>query len=305
MGGPQKLVTVVRSGLAGDVQHVRKQRDLSLEVVCDELGWQQSKLSRMENGQQCISTADLASLLVVYKVKGRDRGQLLHLVERQAGPGRWILDGPAAPTPLMRLEAEATSFVSVETLRIPGLVQTAEYARALMKASDSSSEQVEQRIQRRLLRQRVLDKAKPAKFDIILDEAVLHRRLGGHALMSRQLQALLEAADRSNVRLRIVPSEVSPNAGFHQSVYLLGFARGDTVAHLESKGSHTFVEDKQNIEILQHFRRRLAMFAVKTVNGNVEPRMLVTFPFDHVVLRLTEESMLRPEECAKLEQISA
>src|SRR6266705_3263497 len=73
--GPQKLVTVVRSGLAGDVQHVRKQRDLSLEVVCDELGWQQSKLSRMENGQQCISTADLASLLVVYKVKGRDRGQ--------------------------------------------------------------------------------------------------------------------------------------------------------------------------------------------------------------------------------------
>jgi hypothetical protein len=61
-GGPQKLVTVVRSGLAGDVQHVRKQRDLSLEVVCDELGWQQSKLSRMENGHQCISSADLASL---------------------------------------------------------------------------------------------------------------------------------------------------------------------------------------------------------------------------------------------------
>jgi hypothetical protein len=260
--GPQKLVTVVRSGLAGDVQHVRKQRDLSLEVVCDELGWQQSKLSRMENGQQCISTADLASLLVVYKVKGRDRGQLLHLVDRQDEPGRWILDGPAAPTPLMRLEAEATSFVSVETLLIPGLVQTAEYARALMKASDSPSEQVEQRIQRRLLRQRVLDKAKPAKFDIILDEAVLRRPLGGHAVMARQLRALLEAADRPNVRLRVVPSEVSPDAGFHQSVYLLGFARGDTVAHLENKGSVLYVEDKQNIENLQRYVARLGNVAL-------------------------------------------
>jgi len=260
--GPQKLVTVVRSGLAGDVQHVRKQRDLSLEIVCDELGWQQSKLSRMENGQQCISTADLASLLVVYKVKGRDRGQLLHLVERQDEPGRWILDGPAAPTPLMRLEADATSFVSVETLLIPGLLQTAEYARALMKAEGSSPEQIEQWVEWRMLRQRVLDKAKPPTLDIILDEAVLHRRLGGHALMSRQLQALLEAADRSNVRLRIVPSEVSPDAGFHQSVYLLGFARGDTVAHLESKGSHTFVEDKQNIEILQSYVARLGKVAL-------------------------------------------
>ncbi len=59
--------------------------------------------------------------------------------------------------------------------------------------------------------------------------------------------------------------------------------------------------DEQNIDTLQHFFRWLAIFTVKTVNGNVEPRMLVTFPFNHVVLRLTDEPMLRPEECAKLE----
>jgi hypothetical protein len=261
-GGPQKLVTVVRSGLAGDVQHVRNQRDLSLEVVCNELGWQQSKLSRMENGQQCISTADLASLLVVYKVKGRDRGQLLHLVDRQDEPGRWILDSPTASTPLMRLEADATSFVNVETLLIPGLLQTAEYARALMKADGSSPEQVEQRVQRRLLRQRVFDKAKPPTLDVILDEAMLHRPLGGRAVMAGQLRALLDAADRPNVRLRVVPSEVSPDVGFYQSVYMLGFARGDIVVHLESKGSVLYVEDKQNIEILQSYVARLGKVAL-------------------------------------------
>jgi transcriptional regulator with XRE-family HTH domain len=260
--GPQKLVTVVRSGLAGDVQYVRKQQDLSLEVVCGELGWQQSKLSRMENGQQCISAADLASLLVIYKVKGRDRGELLHLVDRQDEPGRWILESPTAPTPLMRLEADATSFVSVETLLIPGLVQTAEYARALMKAEGSSPEQIEQWVEWRMRRQRVLDKAKPPTFDIILDEAVLHRPLGGHALMARQLRALLEAADRPNVRLRVVHSEVSPDAGFHQSAYVIGFARGDMVVHLESKGSATFVEDKQNIEIVQRYVANLGKAAL-------------------------------------------
>jgi transcriptional regulator with XRE-family HTH domain len=263
-GGPQKLVTVVRSGLAGDVQHVRKQRDLSLEVVCDELGWQQSKLSRMENGQQCISTADLASLLVIYKVKGRERNQLLHLVDRQDEPGRWILDSPTASTPLMRLEADATSFVSAETLLIPGLVQTAEYTRALMQ-TEGSPEEIEQRVERRMLRQRVLDKAKPPMFDMILDEAVLHRPVGGYAVLARQLHALLAAADRPHVRLRIVPSEVSPDVGFHQSVYLLGFARGDLVAHLESKGSVAYVEDKQNIEILQRYVARLGKVALDPI----------------------------------------
>ena len=65
--GPQKLVTVVWSGLAAEVRHIRDGCGLSLEAVCGQLGWQQSKLSRMERGQQCISTADLASLLVIYK----------------------------------------------------------------------------------------------------------------------------------------------------------------------------------------------------------------------------------------------
>src|SRR6266566_1052601 len=90
--GAEKLVNVVESGLAGEIQYIRDQHDLTLETVCDQLGWQQSKLSRMERGQQCVSAADLASLLVIYKVTGRERNRLLHLVERQDEPGRGIID---------------------------------------------------------------------------------------------------------------------------------------------------------------------------------------------------------------------
>src|ERR1700716_892574 len=105
MGGAPKLVTVVRSGLAGEVLYVRNRCGLSLEVVCDQLGWAQSKLSRMERGHQCISAADLASLLVIYRVTGHERARLLHLVERQDEPGRWIVESSGTPTPLNRLEA--------------------------------------------------------------------------------------------------------------------------------------------------------------------------------------------------------
>ncbi len=260
--GPQKLVTVVRSGLAGDVQHVRRQRDLSLEVVCGELGWQQSKLSRMENGQQCIATADLASLLVVYKVKGRERGELLHLVDRQDEPGRWILNPPVATTPLMRLEADATSLVSAEPLLVPGLIQTADYARAVMAAEDVPPELFESRLETRSVRQRVLDKAKPPMLDVILEETVLRRPFGGSAVIARQLQALLEAADRPNVRVRVVPGHVSTDVGFSWPVYVIGLPHAETVIQLESKASVVYIEDKPMIEYYQRYAAKLGKAAL-------------------------------------------
>ncbi|HEY3610063.1 MAG TPA: helix-turn-helix transcriptional regulator [Pseudonocardiaceae bacterium] len=260
--GPQKLVTVVRSGLAGDVQYVRRQRDLSLEVVCGELGWQQSKLSRMENGQQCISTADLASLLVVYKVKGRVRGQLLHLVDRQDEPGRWIVDAALQQKPLVRLEAEAISLVSAEPLLIPGLVQTAEYALAVMKADDVPPNLIETRLEARKTRQLVLNKPRQPKFDIILEESVLRRQLGGSAVMARQLRALQEAAERPNVRLWIVPSKVSADVGFYWSVYIMGFPRDESVIQLENKGSAIYLEDKEKIELCHRYAAKLGKAAL-------------------------------------------
>jgi transcriptional regulator with XRE-family HTH domain len=273
-GGPQKLVTVVRSGLAGDVQYVRKQRDLSLEVVCGELGWQQSKLSRMENGQQCISAADLASLLVIYKVKGRDRNQLLHLVDRQDEPGRWVLNPPVAPTPLMRLEADATSLISAEPLLMPGLVQTADYARAVMKAEDVPPDLFESRLETRKVRQRVLDKAKPPKFDMILEETVLRRPVGGSAVMARQLHALLEFADRPNVRLWVVPTSVSTDVGFSWPVYVIGLPHAETVVQLESKASVVYIEDKPMIEFYQRYAAKLGKAALNPTQSIARVAML-------------------------------
>jgi Domain of unknown function (DUF5753)/Helix-turn-helix domain len=267
--GPQKLVTVVWSGLAAEVRHIRDGCGLSLEAVCGQLGWQQSKLSRMERGQQCISTADLASLLVIYKVTGHERNQLLHLVERQDEPGRWILDSPLTPTTatLMQLESEAISLVNAQPLLVPGLLQTHDYARAVMKASGVAPELIESRLAKRIERQRVLTKAKPPKFDIILDESVLHRPLGGSAVMARQLRALLEVADRPNVRLWVVPTTMSADVGFFWPTYVIGFPRDDTVVHLESNGSAVYIEDKEKIDFYHRYAARLGQIALNPVRS--------------------------------------
>jgi hypothetical protein len=260
--GPQKLVTVVRSGLAGEVQYVRNRCGLSLEVVCDQLGWQQSKLSRMEHGQQCISAADLASLLVIYKVTGAERRRLLHLVERQDEPGRWIVESSGMPTPLSRLEAEATSLVNAELVLIPGLVQTAEYARALMEAADVPSALADARVKTRLERQLVLAKAKPPKFDIILDETALRRVVGSNAVMARQLRVLLEVADRPNVRLWVVPFGVGGLAGFDCSFYMINFPRDESVVQLVSKRSDVYLEDTEEIDFFRAHAAKLGKAAL-------------------------------------------
>jgi hypothetical protein len=260
--GPQKLVTVVWSGLAGEVRHVRNRCDLSLEVVCDQLGWQQSKLSRMERGQQCISTADLASLLVIYKVTGHERNQLLHLAERQDDPGRWILDSPLEPTPLMRLEAEATSLVNAETVLMPGLVQTADYTMALAEAENAPSEVTEQRLQVTKARQLLLTKAKPPKLDIILDETVLRRTVGSQAVMTGQLRALLEVTGRPNVRLWVVPASRAANVGFNRPFYTLTFPNGESVVQLESQSSVVYIEDQAKIELFRSHAAKVGKVAL-------------------------------------------
>jgi hypothetical protein len=134
MGGVQKLVTVVQSGLAWDIKHIRTQCGLTLEDVCDK----QSKLSRMEQGQQCISQVDLGALLAIYDVHGKERQRLLHLTERQNDPGRWETNLPDTQLPrtFFRLEPEATALVAAQLMFVPGLAQTADYYRTEMQAAD-------------------------------------------------------------------------------------------------------------------------------------------------------------------------
>jgi hypothetical protein len=215
----------------------------------------------MENGQQHVSDADLASLLVIYGVHSQERRQLLRLAQRQDSPGRWSLDAPTTDT-LLRLEREATSLVSAENVLIPGLVQTADYTRALMKGACVPHEEAESRIEQRRLRNDSLTKGKSPKVDMILDEWVLRRIMGSHAVMARQLHALLAFAERPNVRLWVVPAELSGNVAFNSAFYVLNFPHNKSVVYLENKESCVYIEDDQKIDIFRSHAARLGNAAL-------------------------------------------
>jgi hypothetical protein len=267
----QKLVNAVTSGLAWDLKYIRNQCGLTLEDVCLKLKWQQSKLSRMEGGQQCISEADLASVLVMYEVTGKERQRLLHLVERQDDPGRWEIYSdllPEGSRTVNRLEPETNSIVDVESMLVPGLVQTADYTEAVMKAANLPPEQIAMRVKVRMARQAVLCKDQPPKLDMILDETVLRRVVGSHKIMAGQLRALLDVTKRPNVRLRVVPFQRAINAGLGSSpFYLMDFPRGNSVLHLEQKLSGVFLEGRDQIDICRRDVARMADAALSAAES--------------------------------------
>jgi hypothetical protein len=246
----KKLVTVVRAGLAGEIKHIRTERGLILDFVCGRLKWEQSKVSRMERGQQCISQADLASLLVIYEVTGQERQRLLRRTERQDDPGYWEHDTPETveSRTLVRLESDALAIVDVEPVLIPELAQTAEYACALLRSQDVPAAQAELRVQARIARQTVLTKNHPPKFSMILAEQVLRWMVGDRAAMAGQLRALLEMAERPNVRLWVVPFDMGGNAGMDREFRKMDFPNGEQVVFWgrESPPFSSTTPDEQN-----------------------------------------------------------
>ena len=278
--GARKLVTVVQSGLPDELRDIRNGCGMSLEVVCNQLMWAQSKLSRMETGEQCISDVDLGAVLAIYGVHGEERRRLLRLAERQDDPGRWELMPPQAPAPgtLLRLEQKTTAIVNGQPLVVPGLVQTADYARVVIRAGNALPERVEARVEARLARQFILTKDDPPKADLILDETALRRVVGNGKIMARQMRAILEVAERPNVRLWIVPHGRGGSAGFDSPFYLMHFHRANSVVLLENMTSGIFLEGKDEIDFVQRLAARLGKLAL---NPDESARLVATIAKEH------------------------
>ncbi len=264
--GAQKLVTVVRSGLGWELRCIREQqRQLTLDPVCEQLRWPLSKLSRMETGKQCISEVDLGALLAIYQVHGQERQRLLHLAQRQDDPGRWetFLPDVTGPKTFLRLEPEASSLVNAELVLVPGLVQTADYAAALMKAVGVPPDQIEERVAERTERRKILTRHKPPKLDLIVEESALRRVVGSHQIMAAQLHALLELAEMPNVRLWVVPTARCGQVAFNDAFCLMHFHGGTgSVVYLETVTSSVVLEEVDKVDFYRGHASRLAKTAL-------------------------------------------
>jgi hypothetical protein len=223
---------------------------LNQSDLANMLGWSPSKVSRMISGKRCASTEDVSAVLAVGGVVGPKRDQLLDMARHAAEPGWWQDFGDRLPPELRTLgdhEDSALAVTAFETATIPGLLQTPEYATALLRATTTiPPAEIDDRVRVRQRRQHILDRQFPATFRFFIDEYAIRRAGGGRKIMSGQVHQLMRLGVRPYITIRVVP-----DIGFHagqQPFQLMEFTEITPVLHMENLTSVSFLERGETIE---------------------------------------------------------
>jgi hypothetical protein len=205
--------TVRRRRLAAELRRLRGNRTGS--EVSRGIGWSPTKISRAESGHESIPPSEVEKLLDFYAVEDPLRGRLLELAEDATQRGWWEEEEFAGVLSseyreFIGLEAEAVSSLQWEADVIPGLFQTEDYAGQLSAAwqtvvPTTPPAVLDRFVQARMRRQERLTREPVMKLSVVLDEAVLLRRIGDRGIMRAQLERLADVADLPNVDLRVMP----------------------------------------------------------------------------------------------------
>ena len=203
---------VRRRRLAAELRRLRERAGFIGEEVARLLGWSTSKISRLERAQTAVKRTDLRRLLELYRVDPRRREELLALAEESQPSGRLKAISarlPGVHAEFLNVEAEAESVWNWEPQIVPGLMQTEDYARAVMLGWHSMftepPSEIERRVEARRLRQQALQRDPPLQLSVVIDESVLHRKLEEASIMRTQLQHIVEASRLPNISVRILP----------------------------------------------------------------------------------------------------
>ncbi|WP_127546398.1 helix-turn-helix transcriptional regulator [Actinoplanes sp. OR16] len=248
--------STARRELGGELRRLRGER--RAVDVATALGWSESKLSRIETAHTGISEADLDRLLTLYGVAVEDRGRLRDLARRGRARAWWTPYRSSVPDPYdeyLALESEAVRISEWEAQVVPGLLQTDEYARAVIEtgADIDDTAIIQRRLALRMGRQTVLTRDPPPNLRIVIDEGVLLREIGGRDVQRRQLARLYEASSRPGVELQILPFHAGAHAGLIESFLVMEFAVGtrNPVVHIEGLTGGLFRVKPEEIDVYQ------------------------------------------------------
>lgn len=240
------------------LRQLRSQRDLTQETVASMLDWSTAKVLRIESGTVSVSITDLRALLGVYDVT--DPGEIDELVDlaREARRRPWAAAYKDLWTPefyrYVGYEASAARVMKVESQLVPGLLQTKEYAEAVMQAlapvSPPDAPDIQRRVEARLRRQEELFGKPRPKMAFVLDEAVVRRVMGGPRVMADQLRHLQEMASSPDLTIQIVPFGKGATSSLQGPFTILEFDQADldTVLFIETpRGDLITFEDQETV----------------------------------------------------------
>lgn len=233
---------VQRRRLRAELRRARLEAGLTQDQVAAVMDWSLSKVIRIENGSVSISANDLRALLRHYQIADPGRtDELLALAQAARERAWWSGYRDVASPGLLQLigyETAASITRTFEPLLVPGLLQTEEYARAVLSEFEEQAPggRVDALVEIRMRRQELLDRTDPPLLFFILDEAIVRRLTGGKAVMRRQVRRLIEVAGRPNVTVEVVPFSAGAHPGLKGPFVALEFPdpADDDVLYLES-----------------------------------------------------------------------
>jgi hypothetical protein len=222
------------------------------DEVAQRLDFSKSKLYRIENGKARVDHDDLEDMLDLYDVRSPERDALVALGRDSRRRGWWTTYKDVFTGSYVGLESEAAR-IQVASHIVPGLFQTADYARAVIAATRPTldADEAERRVVARTARQdAVLGRDNPPEIHAVLDEAALHRSVGGAEVMMGQLAGLAKASTQPGVTLQVLPFAAGANAALEGDFVILAFPDPEDppVAYAEGLFGDLYLESKEELD---------------------------------------------------------
>ncbi|GAA4933990.1 helix-turn-helix domain-containing protein [Actinoplanes utahensis] len=274
-GGP----TVLRILLGSQLRKLRESRGITREAAGYEIRASGSKISRMELGRVSFKERDVADLLTMYGVAdSAERDALIGLARQANNPGWWQHFGDVLPNwfqAYLGLEAAASLIRTYEIQFVPGLLQTPEYARAVIMLghAGAGAEEINRRVDLRLQRQQILTRSGGPQLWAVIDEAVLRRPIGGVAVMRAQIESLIEASKMPSIRLQIIPFQAGGHAAAGGPFAILRFPEPELpdVVYVEQLTSAIYLDKREDVD---HYAMAMERVCIDAEPPNHTPEIL-------------------------------
>lgn len=244
---------------------LRNERGLTVDQVAAELLCSPSKVSRMETGQRGATARDIRDLCDLYGVKDKAlRDRMTQLAVEGKQPGWWQSYELDFAT-YVGLETAAASLSYYMSAIVPGILQTPEYARAMHLAGfqDFTDERIDEHVEVRMRRQGRLTEEPPLRLSVVLDEAVLHRLVGGPAVMAAQLKHLVEVAKRPHIEIQVITYEAGAHPAMESNFNILQFdSPTSSVVYVEGLVGWIYLDRPQDLDRYWRVFERLRIMAL-------------------------------------------
>ena len=245
--------TVRQRELGKRLRQLREERGLTITDIAKDLMVSATKISRLETGTRPPNPRDVRDLCRYYGLDDAAADELMGLARGAREEVWWTQYEDLKLDPYLGLEQEAFAITSYTTYYLPALLQTEEYTRAIIKdiAPKMEPDIYEQRVEARKIRQQVLVKEKPPRYRVLLDEAVLHRDIGGRAVMVAQLDKVIEAHKMGQAVVQVIPFNARSYVAQDSNFVLLEFDRAlniSPIVFVEGLTGNQYLERKAEVD---------------------------------------------------------